>query len=220
MLMHGLQFDIEGIYFCCFRQPVSTGVILTYPIPPFTTIRGLVECALGFPRDSFFLQDKIKIGIMSLNNPERATELSKILKFVSRQKETTYQKAFPSAPIFRSFLVNPMYRIFVTGEEALLKEISEGLQNPARPCYLGQSDDMVDFRDISVVEIKKVKSDLVSSVIEGVHDNCEIVRLSYKFRKKGTVLETKTVSVPRSIPLSIKGEIDCWNFNQDNIVLF
>lgn len=218
--MKGLQFDIEGIHFCCFRQPVSTSVILSYPIPPFTTIRGLIECAMGKQRDSYFLQDQIKIGLKPLNNPVKVTELARILKFISRQKEQTFQKNFPSAPMFKSFLVNPRYRIFVTGEEELVKIIAEKLRSPERPCYLGLSDDMIDISHIKIQSIQATHDNMISSSLEGIYDNCEIVRIPYKFIHNGKDVEMKVISIPKIFPYTLEKNIACFSFNGEKILLY
>lgn len=211
---------MEGMYFCCFRQPTSTSVILSYSIPPFTTIRGLLECAMGLPRDSYYLQDKTEIGIEPLGHPEKITELSRILKMVTRQTERTYLEKFPSAPMFRTFLVNPQYRIYVAGEEELIKEIEKKLKNPERVCYLGQSDDMVDIFNVSLEEIHKEKSTVISSVIEGVIEGCEVIRLPYKFVNSGKDVEMKVVSVPRKLPVNLEEGIECWRFDTGSVILF
>jgi len=218
--MLGLRFDVEGIYFCCFRQPTSTSVILSYPIPPFTTIRGLLECAMGLPRDSFYLQDKIKIGIGPLGHPEKITELSRILKLVVRQKERTYMDKFPSAPMFKTFLVNPQYRIYVAGEGELIEEIEKKLKDPERVCYLGQSDDMVDVHNVFQTEIQKEKNAVISSVIEGVIEGCEVIRLPYRFVNNGKNVEMKVVSLPSRLPVNLEEEIECWMFDTGSVVLF
>ncbi|RLC75080.1 MAG: CRISPR-associated protein Cas5, partial [Chloroflexi bacterium] len=45
--MLGLKFKIDCLYFNTFRKPISTSLILTYFIPPYTTIRGMISNALG-----------------------------------------------------------------------------------------------------------------------------------------------------------------------------
>lgn len=217
--MLGLRFDVEGIYFCCFRQPTSTSVILSYPIPPFTTIRGLIEGTLGLSRDSYYLQDRIVIGIEPLGHPEKVTELSKILKLVTRQTERTFMERFPSAPMFKTFLVNPRYRIYLAGEDELIREIQLRLKDPERVCYLGQSDDMVDVYDVVLVEVQKERSAVISSVVEGVHENCEIIKVPYRFVNEGKDVEMKVISVPRKLPVRFDKDLDCWQFDTGNVVL-
>jgi CRISPR-associated protein Cas5h len=218
--MKGLQFDIEGIHFCCFRQPASTSVILSYSIPPFTTIRGLIECALGMQRDSYFLQEQIKIGLKPLNKPEKVTELARILKFISRQKEQVFYKNFPSAPMFRSFLVAPQYRIFIVGDPELIDMIAQKLKTPERPCYLGQSDDMIDISNIKMQPVQEKKSCSISSIIEGIHEDCEIIRVPYQFINNGSDIEMKVLSIPQKFPYNLKEEISCVSFNDENISIY
>jgi CRISPR-associated protein Cas5h len=218
--MLGLRFDVEGVYFCCFRQPTTTSVILSYSVPPFTTIRGLLECAIGLPRDSYYLQDKIRIGIQPFGDPEKITELSRILKLVTRQKERTYLDKFPSAPMFRTFLVNPLYRIYLTGADAVLMEIEEKLKDPERICYMGQSDDMVDIRNVFLMEIHKEKSTVISGIIEGVLEDCEVVRLPYRFVNNGKDVEMKVISVPKSLSVNLGKEVECWRFDTGDVILF
>ncbi|MFQ6119027.1 MAG: CRISPR-associated protein Cas5, partial [Methanosarcinales archaeon] len=80
--MKGIFFDIEVLYFTCFRKTTSTSVLLSYPIPPFTTIRGFIANCLGLRRDDFYLQNKLKIGIRAISNKEKNRELCKIVKLV------------------------------------------------------------------------------------------------------------------------------------------
>lgn len=214
--MYGLTFDIEGTYFCCFRQPTTTSVILSLPIPPFTTIRGILENALGFKKDSFALQEEnLLIGIKPLGKIEKGTELAKILKLVSREEKPCYKRTFPSAPMFRNFLIEPKYRIYLVGEKELINKITEKLENPERPLYLGQSDDLVDVKNIYATEIEKVKSDKIWGVVEGVYNGCEIIKIPYKFVNKGKDVEMKIVSFPDKLPLKSEKEIECFRFGDE-----
>lgn len=45
--MNGLSFVLETPYIVNFRKPYSTITLLTFPFPPFTTIRGLIANAMG-----------------------------------------------------------------------------------------------------------------------------------------------------------------------------
>lgn len=268
--MLGLTFDVEGIYFCCFRQPTTTSLILSFPLPPFTTIRGFLENALGYERDSFALQrEDLFIGIRPLNKIEKNTELAKVLKlkkeyewwicnkcgtkylvnvdkgkviFVEKSgkrnpinkkskglvcecnsksflKTPYFIKNFNevSSPMFKTFLVNPEYRIYLVGEDELIKTIAENLKNPLRPLYLGQSDDLVDVKNVRILEVKKTKSSEIYSIIEGVQENCEIVKLPYKFINNGKDVEMKVVSIPKEFPLKMEEEVECFKFGEEYV---
>jgi len=103
--MLGLKLRVDCPYFTTFRRPVSTSTILTTIIPPYTTLRGMISNALGLPRDDLRVQEWFKIGIKPLNREfEKSRELAKILKLKGTGK--SYQRDFPSAPMFREFLVD------------------------------------------------------------------------------------------------------------------
>ena len=68
-------------------------------------------------------------------------ELAKILKL--KESPGPPSTHYPSAPMFKEYLVNPKYELFVGGQENIITKIHEALVYPERPLYLGQSDDLV-----------------------------------------------------------------------------
>ena len=198
--MLGLKFRVDCPYFTTFREPTSTSLILTYLVPPYTTIRGMISNALGLPRDDLRVQEWFKIGIKPLNF-EKCREMAKILKLKGTGKN--YQRTFPSSPMFREFLVEPSYEIFLAGDDERIKEVHSALLNPKRPLYLGGSDDLVDVYVFEPVEVEEVDSSEVWCVVEGVYDGCIVEKLPYKFVRAGRTfsVEYKTVSIPVNTPV-------------------
>jgi CRISPR-associated protein Cas5h len=75
--MDGLSFILETPYIVNFRKPYSTITLLSFPFPPFTTIRGLIANAMGMGdlstnRDAYNedLND-LQITLMPLGLPSR-----------------------------------------------------------------------------------------------------------------------------------------------------
>lgn len=197
----GLKFRVECPYFASFREPTSTSIILSYIIPPYTTIRGLISNALGLPRDDLRVQEWFKIGIKLLNF-DKGREMAKILKLKGTGKK--YERTFPSSPMFREFLVEPSYEIFLTGRKERIENVYEALKNPKRPLYLGSSDDLVDIEVFEPVEVEEVEVEEVWCVVEGIHEGCVVEKVPYRFVKVGRSygVEYKTVSVPIYLPIS------------------
>lgn len=198
--MFGLKFKVECPYFTTFRKPTSTSLILSYTIPPYTTIRGMISNALGFPRDDLRIQDWFKIGIKLLEF-EKCREMAKVLKLKGTGKN--YERTFPSSPMFREFLVRPSYEIFLVGSEERIKEAHSALLNPKRPLYLGGSDDLVDIEVFEPVEVEEVEASEVWSVVEGVYEGCIVEKVPYKFVRvrKTFGVEYKIVSIPLKSPI-------------------
>jgi hypothetical protein len=157
------------------------------------------------------LQDKLSIGIRPLHWGQANRELAKVLKLKGFDK--TRITSFPSSPMFRYFLVNPAYAIYLGGNEQLLKGIKDTLQNPSRPLYLGQSDDVVDVKVFSVIEIERKLSSEVHSIFPGIKDNCEILKLPYKFQDEETLIYSPVLSLPPSFPYVLEEEIEAYVFD-------
>ncbi len=207
--MWGLKIRVECPYFASFRKPTSTSLILTYIIPPYTTIRGMFSNAMGLPRDDLRIQKWFKIGI-KLIHIDKSRELAKILKLKGTGK--TYQKTYPSAPMFREFLVEPKYEIFVVGGRDEVTQLYNSLRNPERPLYLGSSDDLVDLEISKPIEVEETEMKETWSVVEGIYEGCIVEKVPYKFlkTKKSFDVEFKTVSIPFKDP--IKGTFKGFNF--------
>lgn len=227
--MKGLSFEVEGLYFVCFRKPTSTSTILTYPLPPFTTIRGFLANALGWDQDSYYLELRgdtrnllydLRIGIEVIEPGELSAELAKVLKLIPRT--TGYQRSFPSAPMHREFLVQPRYRIYLAAEDSIIEEIAAALADPERPLYLGQSDDMLDYTEPHMVEVEDTKSAELDSIAEGVHPDCDVLRLPFRFISEGNGwgLEYLLVSVPKNGKLKAKTSIPCLRFEEKLVVVY
>ncbi len=209
--MLGLKFRVDCPYFTTFREPTSTSLILTYLIPPYTTIRGMISNALGLPRDDLRVQEWFKIGIRPLNF-EKCREMAKILKLKGTGKN--YQRTFPSSPMFREFLVEPSYEIFLVEDNERIKEVYLALLDPKRPLYLGGSDDLVDIEVFEPIEVREVEVNEVRSVVEGVYEGCVVQKVPYKFvRVRRTFsIEYKIVSIPVNTP--IKGTFRSISFGE------
>jgi len=211
--MHGLRLRLEGLYFATFRKPTTTSVILTHTIPPYTTIRGLISNALGLRRDDLRVQEWFRIGIKPVKEIETSREMAKILKLKGTGRK--FQREFPSSPLFREFIVNPIYDVFLAGEKSRIEKVYGALQNPERPLYLGASDDMADVEVSEPVELEAVEAKEVHSVVEGIYEGCVIEKVPYRFLKRGRKfsVEYKTVSVPRDGAVRLKEAVECVEFD-------
>jgi CRISPR-associated protein Cas5h len=211
--MYGLKIRLEGLYFTTFRKPTTTSLILTYTIPPYTTIRGLISNALGLRRDDLRVQEWFKIGIKPVKIPEISREMAKVLKLKGTGRK--FQREFPSSPMFKEFLVNPAYDVFITGEESRIEEVYNALLNPARPLYFGGSDEMADVEISEPVKIRAVKATEVQGVAEGIHEGCVIEKVPYRFTQRGRKfsVEYRTVSVPRDETVRLREAVECVEFD-------
>ena len=74
------------------------------------------------------------------------------------------------------------------GEEKDLNELKQALENPARPLYVGASDDFVVICDIKIVDAKETRSDEIDSIVringevQPVDKKRIVGRIPYKFK--------------------------------------
>lgn len=219
--MQGITFILECPYFCCFRKPTSTSTMATYSVIPFTTLRGIVANAMGLARNDFILQDKMYIGIASLSPPVVFTELAKILKLKAGEKRDRPQ-IYPSSPMYKELLVDAKMKIYLgIDDEGYFNRIIDAIDNPARPLYIGQSDDMAIVSEInSFSAVRKGFSLSLMSIVLGIHSDCELTRLPYKFKDISTLEYTPVLSVPKANkPIIVKEPVECYYFGEEGVQL-
>ena len=219
--MKGITFLLECPYFCCFRKPTSTSTMTTYPVIPFTTLRGLVANAMGLQRNDFVLQDKMNIGIAPLSSPFVFTELAKVLKLKEGEKRDRPQ-IYPSSPMYKEMLIDVKMKIYLGIEDGdYFNLIKNALNNPARPLYLGQSDDMAVVSDIKCFDtIRKNSSLSLMGIALGIHNDCELVRLPYRFKDLSTLEYTPVLSIPKpNNQITLKEPTECYYFGKEGVQL-
>lgn len=90
--MNGLSFVLETPYIVNFRKPYSTITLLSFPFPPFTTIRGLIASAMGMGdlsinRDAYNKElNDLQISLKPLNLPDRFFDMVLMKKLKSNLK--------------------------------------------------------------------------------------------------------------------------------------
>lgn len=219
--MKGITFILECPYFCCFRRPTSTSTMITYPVIPLTTLRGFVANAMGLQRNDFVLQDKMRIGIAPLSSPFVFTELAKILKLKEGEKRDRPQ-IYPSSPMYKELLINVSMKIYLGIEDGNYFDfIINALNNPARPLYIGQSDDMVVISDIKGFDMVKKDTALsLMGIALGIHNDCELVKLPYRFKDLSTLEYTSVLSIPKpNNPITSKESAECYYFGDEGVQL-
>ena len=224
-MLYGCIADAEMPYFACFRKPTSTSLVLTYPVPPFTTIIGMVANALGYSRPNYFegivkLQEVLWLNLRPLTPVQRPSrELAKILKLVGEAREQRKPTSFPSSPMYKYFLVRPTFRLFVASEDNdTVMEIVEALRHPNRPLYLGQSDDMVIVKVAWQGEVLPTQSDqawaLPIGAQEGAQQPVELLRLPLAFAHERQVVYSPLLSLPADFPFRLPHPEPMWHFGE------
>lgn len=132
-------------FWCSFRMPYTINVNFSFPVPPPTTLYGLICCALGMPADHFGLKPELQLNVGLEANGDLIETFSRIIKRDSRNPDRR-------TLLIRQKLLQPEFRLFLRADTALARRVAEALANPVYPLALGESDDMVEIDEIEVYE--------------------------------------------------------------------
>ncbi|MDK2781742.1 MAG: CRISPR-associated protein Cas5t [Archaeoglobi archaeon] len=149
--------------FAQYRNPFTFYYAQTYPLPPKSTVIGMLQNATDRYYDPEFWNLKINThgGFESVfwNYQQLIkgdVEFDKTFRVVNQGKPL-YNEGVKSqrAPVHQQELFNGRIYLFIRGEEGLLDEIRSSLEKPKKILSLGRSEDVVYIRNVSEVELKQ-----------------------------------------------------------------
>jgi len=142
--------------------------------------------------------------------------LPEILKYEIR-------KYWLRSQINRQRLIQPSYTIYIRSSDESggysLSSLSSHLRNPKRPLYLGESDGMVEvgIEGDGIVEVEDdvYTSSKISSVLPGIYQNTQLVKIPVKLRYDSSEKHNLLCSVPLG---DIGKKVPCSNVYGEYIV--
>lgn len=152
---------------CTFTNASAMNDLPSYPVPPLTTIRGLLYAAWGRPsllgqgsshsrtmekdavKDEQAFREEFEadtaIGIRVVDDPISKRDLRTRMK-VARNNDN---KKYISYPVEEETLLFPTFRVYIASSEERCRAVAEAFRNPERLLYLGRSDNLIDIRDVT-----------------------------------------------------------------------
>ncbi len=162
--------------FAQYRNPFTFYYAQTYPLPPRSTIIGMLQNALndwyGHERgvDKWWnLKVSVHGGFESYfwnyqQLIKGETELRKkgeILEIWNKPKDKYFPLYGPlksqRTPVYQQELFNGRLYIFLRGEDELLDDIEGALRVPKKILYLGRSEDIIYIRAVKQIEKDEIK---------------------------------------------------------------
>jgi CRISPR-associated protein Cas5t len=150
-----------------FRQPDFHTYHKTLPLPPKTTVAGMIGSALGISPESvnedWLQNNRFQMGIVGKSNG-RANDLWQIRKYENKQIKA-YNKGTESAPyktavIVRELLYASEFILYLHFErEKDYDLILNKIQNPEWALSLGREDELILVQEIKLVDLEE-KSDI------------------------------------------------------------
>ncbi len=154
--------------FAQYRNPFTFYYAQTYPLPPKSTIIGMLQNAVGeyYKEDLWSLQVSIHGGFESTfwnyqSLIKGEVSISKI-GLVNKHKRNPlgnswhpvyhYNITAQRTPVYQQELFNGCIYIFLRGNKELLENINDALSKPKKTLYLGRSEDVVFIRRVEFLD--------------------------------------------------------------------
>lgn len=220
----GLRLHVP--FWCSFRDPLTSNLHRTFPVPPPTTLYGLCAAALGLAQDDVSRRHEMRFALAVENNGELVETYSTWKKAAEAPKGEAEKQArqamrlrglltpdeamWISTPLIRQKLIQPVFVVGILCTPTVSKELQAALQNPFHPLYLGESDDAIDI-DTLGEDVPQVSDEAATGAVEGVHAGGTLANLPRQFRQTGNKwsLERWLVTVPRA-EMPIDANVERW----------
>lgn len=195
-----------------FRQPDFYTYHKTLPLPPKTTIAGMIGGALGIsPNDvneHWLINNRFKVGIVGKNNG-KANDLWQIRKYEIKQIDAYNKGAadtpYKTAVIVRELLIGSefvMYFYFEDDEDYNL--IVNAIQNPKWAISLGREDELIKVVDVKIIELPEMDDSIYTNTIMPGNINDTKYTIQFDDLKLNNLLS----QAPTIVKLPIKFEYD------------
>ena len=184
-----------------YRKPSSFIIKETYPLPPYSTVSGMIHAACGFKE-----YHKMKLSIQG-DNKGTISDLYTRYSFSAgaRYEEGRHQicvKDGDNYGIFKGIanvelLCECKLIIHIVPEdEADFEIIYQALKNPPTYLSLGRYEDIIDIRDVRIVSLKEDEEELDTISVEQAKQYMEeghfgIYNLLPKFQASVGFIEKK-----------------------------
>ncbi len=220
----GLRIHVP--FWCSFRDPLTSNVHRTFPLPPPTTLYGLCAAALGMAQDDISRRHQMRFAVAVEREGELVETYSTWKKAGEAAKGEAQKIAFAaikargnlapdeaqwiSTPIIRQKLIQPVYTIGIWTSKAVSDELQSAFKRPAWPLYLGESDDGIDV-EILGEETPQPSNAPATGAVEGVQGGGILASLprQFKITNKKWELERWLVTVPK-VGQPISTDLELW----------
>ena len=217
--MKFLRIKVSGS-FNSFRQPDFQRYHKTLPLPPKTTVAGMLGAALGISpkevNDKWLENNRFQMGIVG-NSNGKTSDLWQIRKYESKQI-SAYNKfrkdisdgvnngdyeivtPYKTAVIVRELLFACNFFIYLNfTENADFELIKSHLENPVWALSLGREDELIKMTAIDLVEFKEKEDVFLQNTMMPLNEKGEKYDIDLSRRSSdGNLLNEapKTVKLP------------------------
>lgn len=155
-----------------YRKPSSFIIKESYPLPPYSTVLGMIHTACGFPKGEFH---SMKISIQG-KNAGTVSELytrysfSFNTKYENGRHQLCIQEENQSYGVYKGIaymelICNNEMIFHIVPSECDFERVYQSLQNPVVYLALGRHEDLLDIKKVEVVELREEENAITKNDI-------------------------------------------------------
>ncbi|PAV14228.1 hypothetical protein ASJ81_14705 [Methanosarcina spelaei] len=209
--MKVISFLMKG-RFAHFCLPFTNVYRLTQPCPTKTAIMGFIGSVMGINKNDFILYDKLKCGIEIVDEVEGIKKNYRTINvpYLGRKGFAGNSANNQSSRISIEVIVDPIYKIYLLGDEKFLSEIQKLmlLREPVYTPYLGLAQFIAstEFHVSEIVDAQAVEGENVNAsgaFIRKFHGDLDFSKLTYGSIRLTEFEGIKGISPPRNFEHSV-----------------
>jgi CRISPR-associated protein Cas5t len=147
----------------CYTKPFANKVTETYPLPPYSSVKGLIHSVMNADRllpFSLSIQGDYETQIVDYRKTyfvkKHEFAMPIILDGIEGHKPSYDTKVMSSMPLYTHMLYHVHLIIHIKAEKELLQEIYHAFNHTTDHLSLGRQEDLLRIDEVSFVEVQEV----------------------------------------------------------------
>ena len=207
----------------CYKKPFAFKFEETYPLPPYSTVIGMLHKILGAKSGEYYPMN------ISIQGDYESLNLNYIrkIKFATEKKKREYKRKYnidmdaTTAPFYTQFLFNVNLIIHVKAEDDIIDKIYNNIISGKESFTLGRNEDLVRIDGISYVQESDITNVITNHNAYVFEDDAEhgiYFRLNYNYKLKDDLRVFDKVNV-RYVEKETQ-ILKCKKDNENDLIFF
>ncbi|WP_164668053.1 type I-B CRISPR-associated protein Cas5b [Virgibacillus doumboii] len=146
----------------CYKKPFANKVTETYPLPPYSTVKGMLHAVLNADRlipFSLSVQGDFESQLVDYRKTyfvkKHEFAMPIVLDGIVSEAPSYSSNVMTSMPLYTHMLYNVQLVVHIKAEERILDEIYDGFKKISSFLSLGRHEDLLRVDEVEFVELKE-----------------------------------------------------------------